>query len=337
MNVRKSFLLLAALFVSASSLWAIETGSTSRDEYIKKWKDEAIYQMTVHKIPASITLAQGILESGNGNSTLAKKANNHFGIKCHSTWDGEKVYHDDDAKGECFRKYPNAQQSFEDHSIFLKQRRYQGLYHYDLKDYKAWAKGLKKAGYATDPKYAKRLIDLIEENNLDKYDKEGIKLMKKGETPERNIESDPKEEDIFVNKPNRPNVKGDESDTELPEIALKSHRSIKNSKNNIPYIMTSEGDTFDKIAHDLELMPWQLWKYNDLNKTDKLSAGQKLYIKPKRSKAKAEYHVVTEGQTPWEISQLHGIKLRKLCMKNGINYNSVLAPGTKLYLRKKAV
>ena len=158
------FLLLFSLQLSAQNM--------TRNEYIDKYKDEAIYQMKKYKIPASITLAQGILESGDGNSELAKKSNNHFGIKCHSDWKGERVYHDDDKKDECFRKYNTVRDSYDDHSEFLLRSRYADLFEYALTDYKSWAKGLKKAGYATNPNYAKLLIKIIEENELHKLDNE---------------------------------------------------------------------------------------------------------------------------------------------------------------------
>lgn len=141
------------------------------EQYIAQFKDEAIRQMKKYRIPASITLAQAILESGNGNSDLAKKSNNHFGIKCHANWQGEKVFHDDDENDECFRKYKTVLDSYEDHSIFLLKDRYLGLFDLPLDDYKGWARGLKKAGYATNPKYDKLLIRVIEENDLDILDK----------------------------------------------------------------------------------------------------------------------------------------------------------------------
>ncbi len=144
----------------------------SRSEYIDRYKGEAVIQMKKYNIPASITLAQAILESADGNSELAKKSNNHFGIKCHSNWDGEKVFHDDDKSDECFRAYKNVEESFEDHSKFLLKDRYSDLFKLDIDDYKSWAKGLKKAGYATNPDYAKHLIRIIEDNNLSRFDKE---------------------------------------------------------------------------------------------------------------------------------------------------------------------
>ena len=154
--------------------------SDKAKEYILKFSPIAKEEMKRFKIPASITLAQGMLESGLGYGTLAKKGNNHFGIKCHKGWKGKKIYHDDDKKGECFRVYKNANKSYRDHSIFLSQRgRYSFLFDYKITDYKAWAKGLKKAGYATDPKYPKKLINLIERYRLDRFDKRRFKKNEK--------------------------------------------------------------------------------------------------------------------------------------------------------------
>ena len=150
------------------------------NNYIKKYSSTAKEEMKKFKIPASITLAQGMLESGLGYGTLARKGNNHFGIKCHKDWKGRKIYHDDDKKGECFRVYKNAKKSYRDHSIFLSHRgRYSFLFDYKITNYKAWAKGLKKAGYATDPNYSKKLIDLIERYDLYRFDRRGFLKNKK--------------------------------------------------------------------------------------------------------------------------------------------------------------
>ena len=165
------FLLLSTIQLSAQNM--------TRKGYIAKYKDEAIYQMKKYKIPASIKLAQGILESGDGNSELAKKSNNHFGIKCHSNWDGDRVYYNDDDENECFRKYNKVKDSYDDHSKFLLKPRYANLFECKLTDYKSWAKGLKKAGYATNPNYAKLLIKIIKENDLNKYDLEVNELSNK--------------------------------------------------------------------------------------------------------------------------------------------------------------
>ena len=139
--------------------------------YVNTYAEVAQQEMKSYDIPASITLAQGILESGMGNSRLAIQANNHFGIKCHKEWKGKRIYHDDDKKGECFRAYNDPRTSYRDHSLFLTRRsRYDFLFDYKKNDYKSWAKGLKKAGYATDPKYPYKLISLIERYRLDRYD-----------------------------------------------------------------------------------------------------------------------------------------------------------------------
>lgn len=164
----KVFLFMAALLFAAGHILG---QNLTREQYINKYKDIAVTQMHKHKIPASITLAQACLESDNGNSTLARKANNHFGIKCHNAWKGKRFKHDDDAKNECFRKYKNAKDSFTDHSYFLiSGNRYNSLFDLKITDYKAWAHGLKAAGYATNPKYAKLLIDIIEEYRLYELD-----------------------------------------------------------------------------------------------------------------------------------------------------------------------
>ena len=169
MSYRKISVLLLFMFAA----FALGAQNLTREQYIKKYKDIAIRQMYRHNIPASIILAQACLESSDGNSTLAKKANNHFGIKCHDGWKGKKIRHDDDARNECFRKYKNAEDSFNDHSNFLCSRtRYASLFDLPLTDYKAWAHGLKAAGYATNPKYAQLLINIIEEYELYKYDSE---------------------------------------------------------------------------------------------------------------------------------------------------------------------
>jgi len=162
---------IISIILIAAATMQLQAQNLTRQEYINKYKDVAIRQMHKHKIPASIILAQACLESGDGNSTLARKANNHFGIKCHNGWKGKGFKHDDDAKGECFRRYNDPVDSFTDHSYFLiSGDRYNSLFDLPINDYKAWAHGLKAAGYATNPKYAKLLIEIIEEYKLYKYD-----------------------------------------------------------------------------------------------------------------------------------------------------------------------
>ena len=174
--MKKLLLFLILIFLSScSSFRPLSESNLSVDDqinlYIKKYAPAATKNMRFYKIPASITLAQGILESGHGQSTLAKKANNHFGIKCHKGWKGKSILHDDDAKDECFRSYKNPLRSYKDHSLFLVERdRYSSLFKLNRKDYKSWAIGLKAAGYATDPKYAEKLISLIERFRLNRFD-----------------------------------------------------------------------------------------------------------------------------------------------------------------------
>lgn len=274
------------------------------EKYIENFKDEAIKEMLLYNIPASITLAQGMLESGNGNSDLAVYANNHFGIKCHVGWEGPTFIKDDDAKDECFRKYSSVLDSYTDHSKFLRNRsRYSQLFELKNNDYKGWAEGLKTAGYATDPKYTKRLIEIIETHQLYNFDKiEGV----------QNIT-------ISGAKPSTPEV------IEAREI-LRFHL--------IKYIIVKPGDSFYKIAHDTEKDLWQIYKFNDLSPDEKLIAGQKLYLQPKRNRAKEPLHTVKRGETMRSISQLHGIKLKKLYKKNGIKPGIEPKPGEILYLRK---
>jgi len=311
----------------------------SRQSYIEQWKDEAIYQMATYGIPASITLAQGILESGDGNSDLAAVSNNHFGIKCHSDWSGKKTYHDDDKKGECFRVYPTAHQSFEDHSLFLKRKRYERLFELKTSDYKGWAKGLKKCGYATNPKYPSLLIRIIEQNNLTEYDKIGLKMIKKGEVPERNIEKKTGKK--------RKNAQKKENDNQVEVEDLgetiiaatgkagsnKRSHSIKMSTHMIKYVIAKEGDSFESLTEELQLMQWQLPKYNDLPPNAQLEEGQVIYLQPKRRRGKVESHTLKEGDTLWSVSQRHGIKMKHLLRINGLDGTASPPVGTSLKLR----
>ncbi|MFY7881065.1 MAG: glycoside hydrolase family 73 protein, partial [Fimbriimonas sp.] len=220
------FLASISILISLSSLatsTALEEKISAVD-YIEKWREEAIRQMALHKIPASITIAQGLLESGNGNSRLAIEGNNHFGIKCHSDWKGATIHEDDETRNECFRKYKNASESFEDHSIFLQKKRYESLFTLDITDYKGWAHGLKKCGYATNPKYPQLLINLIEQYNLADLDKEGLKLIKNGGSPSRNKrDSSPKKE----------RNTSPQKDETRKEIVISNNREIGVSENRI--------------------------------------------------------------------------------------------------------
>lgn len=286
----------------------------SRSEYIATWKDEAILQMRQHGIPASITLAQGILESGDGNSDLARKSNNHFGIKCHD-WTGKKVYHDDDERNECFRKYSTAHQSFEDHSLFLKRSRYLFLYDYKVTDYKSWAHGLKKAGYATNPKYADLLIRIIEENKLYEYDKEALNKNYKPNIPQKST--------------------GKKSESESIVITLQRGKKIYTSDNNIKYTIAESATTIEKLAGQMEMGPWQIRKYNDLDKNQTIEEGDLIYLQPKRNKSKKyRTHTVATGETLHSISQKYGVKQKRILKYSGLPKDHKVKPGEVLKLRK---
>lgn len=311
MTTNKQIILLLAVFLCGNLAFAQPSERRiSKEQYIEMWKDEAIQQMVTYKIPASITLAQGILESGSGNSELAKYGKNHFGIKCHN-WEGEGIYKDDDKKNECFRKYSDASSSFEDHSLFLTNRsRYASLFELKTTDYKSWAKGLKNAGYATNPKYADLLINLIEENSLHEFDR--MIFLAENKKPNSPILSPP---NVAISKP-KANV----------------HR-IENHNNDIKFIHVQNGDTFYKIAKEFEMSLWQLYKYNDLNEQSFIKVGDVLFLQPKKAKGSKKTHIVKEHETLASISQLNGIKLKSLCNKNDLSTDAALVVGQKLTLR----
>jgi LysM repeat protein len=273
--------------------------------YIATYKDDAIKEMYLHKVPACITLAQGMLESGNGNSDLCRNANNHFGIKCHKEWGGEKYIMDDDSSNECFRKYDNVLDSYSDHSLFLFSRsRYASLFELPITDYKGWCYGLKAAGYATDPRYPERLIELIE-----KYKLQELNV----------IESTPKQ-----------NFPAHDNEQKSEMVIREVYRF-----NHIRFIIAKNNDSFYKIAHDFNIELEDILAFNDLTKFDKLSYGQKIYIEKKRRRALEPYHVVQKNETLKSISQLHGIRLSSLCKKNRLKADDKLKIGDVLYLRQK--
>lgn len=287
--------------------------SLTAQQYIKEYKDLAIQEMNRTGIPASITLAQGLLESDYGNSRLAKEANNHFGIKCHDDWDGKKIYHDDDRRNQCFRRYKDVYQSYKDHSKFLTSaKRYAFLFDYDRTEYKKWARGLKKAGYATSPTYASKLINLIERYQLDQYDKNRYSAGTSGTSGRSRL-----------------------GDVDNYRISAQKHTVRK--RNRIEYIRVKEGDTFKSLNEELNLLPWELKKYNELDDTTQLKPGQILYLQPKRNKAARGYdfHIVKEGDTMYSIAQLYGIKLEELYEKNHMKKGEEINPGQKIWLRKE--
>ena len=306
----KHFILRSILFTLLLQFTAMAVGAQRRNssyhEYIKKYAPLAVEQMKRHKIPASITLAQGLLESGAGKSRLARQSNNHFGIKCHG-WKGRKVYHDDDAKDECFRAYRKVEDSYEDHSEFLtKGARYAFLFKLKVTDYKGWAKGLKKAGYATDPSYANRLISIIEDYELYKYDREG---MSKRETRkwERLIEKKP-----WLVNPHQVYI-----------------------ANGLAYVVARAGDTFQLLGGEFDISWKKLVSYNDLHKEYTLEEGDIIYLKKKNKKAQKpyDYYIVRSGDSMHSISQKFGIRLKNLYKMNKKDADYVPEVGHKLKLR----
>jgi LysM repeat protein len=306
----------------------------TRAQYISTYKDLAIKEQKRSGIPASVTLAQGILESGDGNSELAREGNNHFGIKCHSGWNGKEMFLDDDAKDECFRVYPTVYQSYKDHSDFLMTRsRYADLFKLKSTDYKGWARGLKKAGYATNPKYADLLIRIIDENKLYEYDKATGKKDKEESTKKekKNFKQQLKKERKSTNS------KRSEKLEDIDNFIISPFGRKIYSNNSVHFIVVEENDTYNKITKDLDLLDWELYKYNDLDKGSKIHKGQKLYIKPKKGKAAfgKNYHIVEKGETMHSISQEYAIKLKKLYRLNNLPVGTEVKQGTKLWLRKR--
>lgn len=327
--MKKSLLFFVAL---SAALRVAATLPISAAEYIALWKDEAVYQMALHGIPASITLAQGMLESGNGNSRLATEGNNHFGIKCHNDWQGARIFEDDETRGECFRSYNDARESFEDHSLFLKKTRYKPLFDLSAEDYKAWAKGLKECGYATNPKYPQLLIKLIEENNLTQFDQKGLAYLNKGELPQHKASSKPT---ASVSPTQKQAKHSNKNNVDSPsEITLHAGRKVLTSENRVQYIIANNNDTPESIARDFDLNALFIRKFNDLDKNQPIGEGQIVYIKPKRNRGKEASYKVKQGDTMWSISQQQSIKLRKLRKYNNFTPGAEPSPGTVLKLRK---
>lgn len=282
----------------------------TKADYIQKYADHAVREMHATGIPASITLAQGMLESSYGNSPLAKYAKNHFGIKCHKEWTGPTFIQDDDEKNECFRKYYSEYDSYRDHSEFLMTReRYAFLFELKSTDYKGWARGLKQAGYATNPKYADMLIKLIEDNNLHEYDK---------------VEKLPEPEVVQKVARNKPV-------NAVPRVV--AVKQVQVSDNNIKFVIAAKGDTPESIATANEMGAWQILKYNELADNATFSEGDIVYLQPKRKNAKSDYHLVKSGETLYSISQQHGVKLKRLEKLNNLQPGQNPNVGSKVVLR----
>lgn len=315
----KKTILAAVVFL----LTLAGVADTPQQTYIKKYSALAVEEMYRTGVPASITLAQGLLESGNGLSRLATDGNNHFGIKCHNTWKGAKVYHDDDEKGECFRKYDSPEESFRDHSDFLRYRdRYKFLFDLELTDYKGWAYGLRKAGYATDPKYPEKLIRLIEDHSLYIYD---------SQKPEQKTFH---EEPVIPEPPAQIEQAKPLTGRQREVFSFALSRQMY-SQNGVPFVYATEGETYEDIARANRLFVKEILKFNDLKDPRELKAGEVVYLQKKKKRAqKGLDKYVSEGETGlWEISQRFAVRIDNICRLNGISRDHVLREGDILNLR----
>ena len=309
MTTKRIILFLFIVFVGLYSCMYAQNKNQAYIKYIEQYKNLAIEQMRKHHIPASITLAQGLLESGAGKSRLAVEANNHFGIKCGSSWEGPYIRHDDDERAEKFRKYNNVKESYDDHSRFLKKQRYAYLFELDEKDYEGWAKGLKKCGYATNPNYAFSLIDIIERYDLAQYD-QTKKSSKKNKS--KNTSSQPQENNI----------------TGLRKVYL---------NNNNYYIVVRSGDCLKDIARETGVSVRRLLKFNELPKDHVPTVGDILYLRKKQRKAhkmfKNKVHVVKANESMYSISQRYGMRLEYLYKLNNLPADYTIRPGDTIRVR----
>lgn len=273
-----SKLKLILYFLCIGFCVSAQTANERYTQYIDTYCNIAIQQQEIYGIPASITLAQGLLESAAGKSTLASEGNNHFGIKCHKDWQGGKMYRDDDEAGECFRTYDSVLESYEDHSKFLKRKRYAPLFELAVEDYEGWAKGLKLCGYATDPNYADRLISIIERYSLDRFDSEEGRKQ--------------------------------HSDAWFIIEMLKASHPVRTSR-GLHYVIANPGDTYSDIAEEFDIKLKKLLKYNDVKKDGEIKSWQEVYLQEKSETAPDEITEATigEDESIHSLSQRFGMKL----------------------------
>ena len=332
--MKKQHLPLLLLFLLVAHAPFAQNSAVIKD-YIAQFKEIAMEEMQRTGVPAAIKLAQGIHETAAGQSTLVRKSNNHFGIKCKTGWTGESVSHDDDARGECFRKYNDPDQSYKDHSEFLRTRsHYNFLFSLDPTDYKAWAHGLKKAGYATNPKYPQIIIKLIEDYNLQDYT-----LIAMG-----------KKEASAIDAWAQNNIKN--SDAEAPAllrvtaksgpspIAQPTHQQAYPSGvfkiNETSVVLVPKGTPFLVVAQEHRVSLSRLFDFNDLERSEEAADDILIFLQRKRKTGAAEFHTVAEGETLHSIAQATGMRLESLLEYNMLNKNMQPAVGEKLYLQRKA-
>lgn len=356
-------IILLFVSVAAGLVGRTQDDQTIR-QYIVTYRELAIEEMQRTGVPASIKLAQGIHETTAGTSELVRKSNNHFGIKCKSNWTGQSVSHDDDARGECFRKYNTSLDSYKDHSDFLKgSPRYASLFTIDPVDYAQWAYGLKKAGYATNPKYPQIIIKLIEDYNLNDYTLIALgKLEYKEETlagisdkrkqeaadikPETILKDQGKQnvipavaitkvevkEEVYEPAPKAPSVPV--AVVEQPEAASYPAGEFKINETRVIYV--SQGTSYLSIAQQYNIPLARIFEFNDLKPAESVEKGQLIYLQRKRKTGAHEFHIVKPGETTASIAQEEGIRLEALLEYNSLTARSRPVAGEKLYLHEKA-
>ena len=369
--MNRHFLLAAVpILAVAFSLPLAAQKQSAQEAYIEKYAQMAVDEMFRSGVPASITLAQGMLESGNGQSYLATKGNNHFGIKCHD-WKGPGVYMDAEKKNECFRKYKSVVESYKDHSDFLRYKdRYKSLFDLKITDYKGWAHGLKRAGYATDPAYPRKLINLIETYDLSRFDQTDTKAIRKKNKLSRKearrlkktaaaaaalAASQASPDTDGVQEQTRPETKPEiitvapgskvpESPTVLEEprpyegprseFRFSLTRQLY-SQNGVAFVYSVEGETYQSIARLYNLFPREILFFNDLHEDRELLPGTIVYLQPKKKKAAAhlDKYIAEGGETVYEISQRFAVKLNSIMKKNGFAEDHVLVNGDTVLLR----
>ena len=310
--------IIIILFFSVGCFFESVAQNMTAQEYIQQYKDLAISEMKRMGVPAAITLAQGLLETENGNSDLLKASNNHFGIKCKSTWTAETVSHDDDAPGECFRKYKSAEDSYRDHSNFLRgNSRYDFLFKLNPADYKGWAYGLRKAGYATNPRYPEILIKNIEQYDLEQYTLEGLNEVPHFETAK--YADDPEKKDTESNV---------DATTSVAPVSL----MINGSK----ALYVPKGTSLLAVATENRINLEKLLTINDLTKDGLLDKGQYIFLEKKKKEGDQDFCIAQPNETLYDIAQKHGVILQNLYVYNQLTPDDFIVAGTKIFLRPQA-
>ncbi len=313
--------------LSSSIMLCCSAQRITAEQYIEQYKDIAISEMKRTGVPAAVTLAQGLLETESGNSELVKKSNNHFGIKCKNTWTGASVTHDDDALGECFRSYQNAGESFKDHSDFLHANtRYGFLFKLEQTDYQGWAYGLKRAGYATNPRYPQILINNIEQYNLQQYTIQALREMP-GFDSSRYTNNKP------IDVPFKSNPVGLKNDADSAKGIIENIPDKITVINKSKCVFAKKGTSLLAIATRNNINLSRLLDYNDLNTDGLLAQDQYVFLQKKSRTGTTDLYMALPGETLYDIAQKNGISLQDLAEYNLLFANDNITAGTKLFLK----